>query len=240
MKIIMVAVCSINGKLTKQSNKGYLVENKWLENNLIARRYLPEYIEILRKIEKTKLKKKHLGEIVSVLKTGANVDADHYSNVKDGKPYVLVSSLTDEGLDLSKTKFVDMETYEKFKNARVLQGDIITNRCGEVGISAIVPSDFAGALPCGFVFVIRLRKEYDPYYVTSFLNSEIGKKQLQRLAMGTTLDHITKHDLEGITVLFLSEPEMKKISSTMREAIEQRVKSRKFLSQNKDLFIGSL
>ena len=218
-----------NKKRKSYTHLGYLVESRWLENNLVARRYLPEFMDVLEEISKSKITVKTLGEIKQKISTGANVGAKNYSDSKNGKPYILVKNITDEGISIADLKYIDQESYKIAKSAIVRKEDIVINRCGNAGIAAIVPEDLDGAVACGFVFKVTLKKEYDPYYVVTFLNSRLGRMQMNRVALGTVLDHITKSELEKIKVI-LPPPEIKKrIGNIMRESVKSRVMSRSFL-----------
>lgn len=218
-----------NRKRKSYTYLGYLVESKWLENNLIARSYLPEFIDVLEEINRSKFTVKTLGEIKEKISTGANIGAKNYSDSKNGKPYILVKNITDEGINVADLKYIDNESYKTAKSAIVKKDDIVINRCGNAGIAAIVPEDLDGAVACGFVFKVTLKKEYDPYYVVAFLNSRIGRMQMNRVALGTVLDHITKSELEKIKIIFPPLETVKKISNIMRKSVESRVTSRVLL-----------
>lgn len=210
---------------------GYLVNSRWLENNLVARSYLPEFIELLEEINKSKFIVKTLGEIKQKISTGANVGAKNYSDSRKGKPYILVKNITDEGINMADLKYIDEESYKMAKTAIVRMEDIIINRCGNAGIAAVVPKDLDGAVACGFVFKVTLKKEYDPYYLVAFLNSRLGRMQMDRVALGTVLDHITKSELEKIKIVLPSPDITEKIGNLMRKSLENRVMSRSLLKE---------
>lgn len=220
-----------NRKRKPYTYLGYLVESKWLENNLVARSYLPEFIEVLEEIRKSKFEVKTLGQIKQKISTGANVGAKNYSDSKKGKPYILVKNITDEGINLADLKYIDEVSYKMAKNAIVREEDIVINRCGNAGIAAVVPKDLDGAVACGFVFKVILKKEYDPNYVVAFLNSRLGRMQMNRVALGTVLDHITKSELEKVKIILPPPNIMKKIGDLMRRSVESRVASRGLLKE---------
>lgn len=218
-----------NKKSESYTHLGYLVDSNWLENNLVARSYLPEFLEVLEELKKSKFEVKSLGKLKQKISTGANVGAKNYTEPGEGYPYILVKNITDEGINLSDLKYIDEESYKIAKNAIVRTEDIVINRCGNAGIAAIVPEDLDGAVACGFVFKVTLKREYDPYYVVAFLNSRLGRMQMNRVALGTVIDHITKSELEKVKIIIHTPEIMKKIGSIMKESIEARVTSRKLL-----------
>ena len=96
--------------------------------------------------------------------------------------------------------------------------------------------DMEGVMSCGFVFVLKLKKEFDPYYVASFLNSRLGKIQTERLAFGTNLEHMTKDDLLEIKIPFPKDEKiMKNISLSYKKIVEKQEETRKgFENTNND------
>ncbi len=95
------------------------------------------------------------------------------------------------------------------------------NRSGQSGVATLFPEDMDGVMACGFSFVLRLKREYDPYYVAAFLNSRLGRLQMQRLAFGSILYHITKDNLVNIIIPFPNDAKLTSaISSNFKKVIE--------------------
>lgn len=211
----------------------YILESKWLENSLIAKRYLPEFMDALKRINESPHPKLSLGEIKSRLCSGANISNTDYTDSKTGVPYILVKNITKEGINCADLKYIKPSSIDKAKNAVVHTGDIVINRTGNSGIAAVVPSDLDNAVACGFVFRISVKKEYDPYYIATFLNSELGSKQTLRLAIGSVLDHITKSDLETVQVLMLPDGVRENIAKQVKDATQKRTESRMLLNEAK-------
>jgi len=220
------------GNLTRDkfNRYGYVVSSKWLENYLVARRYLPKYIDVLEEIENLerqgKVELKTIGEIKKELFTGANIDAKEYVETSPYR-YVMTDCVTEFGINPGKFKFITEKAYRDNINKTVKTGDIIINRTGNPGVTVIVPEDMESVMACGFVFVLRLKEKYDPYYVAAFLNSRFGKLQMERFSFGSLLDHITKDDLEKVLIVFPKDKKlMDKITNNFKEVIENQMKAR--------------
>lgn len=221
-----------NGNHIKE-NYGFTVLSKELEETLNARRYLPEFMEVVRVVKSSKLRKITIDQIKERLSTGANVDnLDYVQDPKLGLPYILVKNILDEGITLSNLKFIRKEMAVKLKRSVVRAGDIIINRTGDAGITAIVPEDLSGAIVCGFCFLLRIKKGYDPNYVAAFLNSYYGRKQLKRLAIGSILEHVTKDELKQVLILFPNEDQITKlVAKHFDSSTNFRVMARKDLHE---------
>ncbi len=217
---------------------GYIVESRWIEDNLIARRYLPEFVDALQRVNMSRHPQMSLGGMAARLCTGANVSNADYTDRDSGMPYILVKNITEEGINCADLKYVKTESVTVAMNAKVHAGEIVINRTGNAGIAAVVPEDLEGAVACGFVFRLSVKKEYDAHYVAAFLNSELGIKQTRRLALGSVLEHITKADLESVRVILPSEEVQRKIAKKVKEATKMRAASRRLLDEaQKDIAI---
>jgi len=230
------------GKLTSKNfdRYGYVVSSSWLENNLIARRYLPKYINVLNELHKLekegKVELKTLNEIKSKMFTGANIGAEDY--VEDSPyQYIMTDCVTEFGIHPSNLKHVTKKSYEKNQSKAVKKNDIIINRTGSAGVAITIPKDMEGIMSCGFVFLLRLKSQYDPHYVVSFLNNRLGKLQTERCAFGSLLEHITKDDLENVMIAFPKDEKiLNKIILESKEIEENQMKARTALQTIHNVF----
>jgi len=220
------------GKLTKHrfSEYGYVVSSKWLENYLVAKRYLPKYIDVLEELgilgRQGKVELKTISEIKKKLFTGANINAKEYVKLSPYR-YIMTDCITEFGINPAKFKFITKKAYEENINKAVKKEDIIINRTGNPGVTIIVSEDIDDVMACGFAFVLRLKEEYDSYYVTAFLNSRFGKLQMERFSFGSLLDHITKDDLERVIIAFPKNKKlMDEIINSYRAVVENQMKAR--------------
>lgn len=209
---------------------GYVVSSKWLENYLVAKRYLPKYINALEELEALQeqgnYKLKSIGEIKGKLFTGANINAEEYLDYSSYR-YLMTACITEYGINPAKFKYVGEKPYKDNVNKVIHTDDIVINRSGQSGIATIFPQDMDGVLACGFTFVLRLNEPYDPYYVAAFLNSRLGRLQTERYAFGSILDHITKDDLENVIIPFPEDRTvLSRVSNGFREVVEIQVKGR--------------
>jgi type I restriction enzyme M protein len=229
------------GKLTN-NNMGFTILQSELEGTLNAKRYLPEFMNVLRTIKNSKLRKIKIMDVAERLSTGANVDnLDYVDDATLGKPYILVKNVLDEGISCSNLKYIRFELAKSLIRSTVKEGDIIINRTGDAGIAVVVPSDLAGSIVCGFCFLLRVKKQYNANYIAAFLNSYLGRKQLERLAIGSILEHITKDELKNCQILLPKDDDtIKTIGDHFHSSTEFRVKARKELLEVETIFKRSI
>lgn len=216
------------------TEKGYLVSSHWLENYLVAKRYLPKYINNLNALERLnkegKVELKTINEIKKSLFTGANVGGEDYVEESEYK-YIMTDCVTKYGLNMDSMKYITKKAYEANKTKALKENDIVINRTGNPGISIIVPKDLEGTISCGFVFVLRLKKEYNPYYVAALLDSHFGTKQTERCSFGSVLEHITKDDLEDVIIPFPTDKKIiNDIINKYKDVEKEQIKAREGLT----------
>jgi|TARA_B110000438_G_scaffold192638_1_gene184258 type I restriction enzyme M protein len=229
------------GKLIKKdfSNLGYVISSKWITHYLYAKRYLPKFIDGLEELQELENSKnfelKSIDEIKKSLKTGANISAEEYVEESDFR-YIMTDCVTEYGINADGFKYLTKKARDENITKTLEEKDIVINRAGNPGVTSIMTKDMEGVMSCGFVFVLKLKKEFDPYYVASFLNSRLGKIQTERLAFGTNLEHMTKDDLLEIKIPFPKDEKiMKNISLSYKKIVEKQEETRKgFENTNND------
>jgi len=216
---------------------GFTIAIAELEESLNAKRYLPMFMDVVRRIRRSTMPKKNLGDVALILRTGANVDNLDYVLADEGVPYILVKNVLEEGIVFSNLKFLNKSLAVGLGAAIAEENDIVINRCGDAGIAAIVPKDLAGAVICGFCFRMKVRPEYDPNYIAAFLNSTLGSLQLKRLAIGSILEHITKDELKTVEIIFPREDKtVKAIAKRFAQSTVYRELARQEMKEaNKDI-----
>ena len=220
----------------KQSDENNLfIKSKFLESSFVAKRYLRKYIANLDKIEKSKYSVVNFGDIIASIHNGANIDdASIYVDKKKGIPYILVKSITKEGINFENLKYIknSLETDDKdiIKN-QVDEISIVMTRAGNSGIAANIPPDLIGGVASGFLINIKIKKEINPYYIVSFLNSEYGQLQLERISSGSILQSIRSSDLKKIKIILPSEEIQKSIGEILKDAVYKTAEARKKIEE---------
>ena len=209
--------------LNKKSNaNNFFIKHAFLEKSFVAKRYLKKYIDNLNKIEKSAHQTAPFGSLMESVHNGANIDdSSIYVEQGQGIPYILVKSITKEGINFENLKHIKSSLAtdrEVIKNI-VTEENIVMTRAGNSGIAANIPPDLAGGVASGFLLNIKLKSGVDPYYIVSFLNSEYGQMQLERISSGSILQSIRSSDLKKIKII-LPKPDIQKaIGKKMKDAV---------------------
>lgn len=141
-----------------------------------------------------------IGNIAKDIRYGtskSSVDGGEY-------PYIRMNNITYNGkLDLSDLKYIDIEDDELEKYI-VRKGDVLFNRTNSlelIGKTCVFDLD-EPMIIAGYIIRIRLIDEVLPIYLSTFLNSDYGKKLLRSMAKGAVNQvNINAQELKSIKVL---------------------------------------
>jgi type I restriction enzyme S subunit len=140
------------------------------------------------------------------------------------------------GTDFKKGKivwencvFVDYERYIQDRNIQLKTGDILVTKDGTIGKIAYVDALPLPATLNSGVFVIRPKERaYFPLFLYYILTSAYFSKFLNKLAAGSTINHLYQKDFSSFNFIVPDYPEQEKIARTLFdidleiEVLEQR------------------
>lgn len=219
----------------KRSNENnFFIKSSTLEDNFVAKRYLKKYIDNLERIDKSKYSVADFGDIIASVHNGANIDdASIYVEKEQGIPYILVRSITKEGINFENLKYIkkSLESDRDVMKNTVNENSIVMTRAGNSGIASNIPPDLIGGIASGFLINIKIKKNINPYYVVSFLNSEYGQMQLERISSGSILKSIRSSDLKKIKIVLPPIDIQKTIGDKLKKAVYDSASVRKYIRE---------
>jgi type I restriction enzyme S subunit len=163
-----------------------------------------------------------LSEISTLITNGFVGTATPFYTGKEGVPYLYGTNVRANKLNPKGIRYITHEFHRDQSKTALEDGDLLTVQSGHIGTTAVVPPNFVGA-NCHALIVTRLKKnKANPYFLSYYINSEIGQARLRGLVVGSTIVHINTKDLKKFIVLLPTLPEQKKIAqilSTWDQAI---------------------
>ena len=224
-------------KKRKANENNFFIRTSLLEENLIAKRYLKKYTLNLEKIKKSKYQVVDFGDIIISVHNGANIDsASIYVTKAEGIPYILVKSITKEGINFENLKYINksLAKNKDISKNKVDKNSIVMTRAGNSGIASNIPPDLVGGIASGFLLNIKLKNNINPYYIVSFLNSHFGQMQLERISSGSILQSIRSSDLKKIKIILPSQDIQKSIGDIAQKAVYLSADIRKNIKKAED------
>ncbi len=186
-----------------------------LENEITfgAEYYSKYFISVTNKLKVPELGARALSDITSLI-----TDGDHSATKYEdsGVRYLLSECIKEARIDLEKSKFISQDLHKSLKRSSLKYKDILVTKTGVYfGLSAVVPDNFGDANTSAHVGIIRIKNksEFNPYYVSSFLNSKYGHSQLRRRGLKVSRPEIKLLEFKEILIPFFSSKLQNEIES---------------------------
>jgi restriction endonuclease S subunit len=187
----------------------------------------------LENISKSQYPIVDFGQIISSVHNGANIkDSSIYVEKQEGIPYILVKSITKEGINFENLKFIkkSLKTNKDVIKNMVSENSIVMTRAGNSGIAANIPPDLIGGVASGFLINIKIKDEVNPYYIVAYLNSNYGQMQLERISSGSILESIRSSDLKQVKIILPPKEIQNTIGDKVKESVINAAKIRELLN----------
>lgn len=217
----------------------------WVKSNLIEHRidsqfYKNEYVQNDIKIRK--IKHMFLKDIYIRGDYGTLPDSNHYCD--EGIYLVRGTDLRNMSIEDKNLIIVPKEYYTE--KSAIKPGDILLLIKGATIDAewsvAIAPMNEKSSIFNGSIFRMRIKNEYDPYYITAFMSTKFFLKQKTRAISNTGIFYNDKDSIENFIIPIPSNEAQKYIGDKVRKAEELREEAKSIRKQVDDTFnnlIGS-
>ncbi len=129
-----------------------------------------------------------LKELIETIFTGGTVYGGKRSFSETGVRFISAKTVTPLGLDFTKEnrKYIEPGSIMDKVKAHVKIGDVLFVRVGVgcIGRVAVVVDEDDLGVADDWIYIIRVREQFSPYYLTVFLQSKYGRLQLERVKRG--------------------------------------------------------
>jgi hypothetical protein len=157
--------------------------------------------------------------------------------VSTGTPYLRVGDVYENFIDRSNAEKVTLDPEVLDSRCVTKVNDVLITRKGTTGRSSVViPSD-EGAIISSEIIRLSLKENVvvsledgrsltvtiNPYYVSAFLNSKIGRLQIEQKRTGGISQGINHPDLKTVEIPILSEQEQNRIADLYIAARKYRM-----------------
>ena len=150
-----------------------------LENEFTigAEYYGKKYVESVS-VVKRQAKTIPLGQMWVLATDGDHGSPDYQES---GVLYLLSECVKDGYIEKAKCRYITEAKNRELKRSCLHPGDIVVTKTGVYfGKSAVIPESIPEANTIAHVGKITLKSQYNPYYVSTFLNCKYGYYQLRR------------------------------------------------------------
>ncbi|GMQ55883.1 restriction endonuclease subunit S [Vallitalea sediminicola] len=141
----------------------------------------------------------------------------------NGIPFIRSQNVYPEGLRLDDVVYIDEVQNQKMKRTEFKENDVLLNITGaSIGRCTTVPKGVGKGNVNQHVCIIRLLKNTDSHYISFFINSDRGKKQIDSYNGGSSREGLNFKQVGGIKIIIPPPPEQQKIASIL-STVDQHI-----------------
>jgi len=218
-------------------------------NRLDAHFFDPEYFETIKKIRtigrNRRIMVENLRDLLRKSKTaitgGATPTGAVY--VTEGVPFLRIQNIREHRIDFEKAKLIPRIIHEKdLKRSQLKPHDVILTITGSYGMSAVVPENMIEANINQHLVKLEIYEDkIHPVYLSFFLNSELGRIQMDREVTGGTRPALDYPAIKSLFVVYPKDTDVQeKIIEKCHPIVQQaygNLKKRETLKKNLDKII---
>jgi len=204
-------------------NKSVIEREKWT----------PKYAYIFKKLE-TSPNALQLNEFIS---DGPTNGIDLRNFTESGKRDIRISDMKRFFISYSDIKRVEFNKIPK--KIQLKEKDILVSRKGTPGISVITTKDDIDSIIGTEAILLRIKDNYDPYYLVAFLNSKVFYEQVLNNLSGAVASGINHPSLKKLKILY-DQDLVKKVSDKVKKTIELHVKASSIIADAQNIFYQKL
>ena len=166
-----------------------------------------------------------LREHTEKIGSGVTPQGGEASYKSQGIPLIRSQNVRVNRLDLSDVALIDQDQHNKMSGSKVVPGDVLLNITGaSIGRSCVVPHNVVESNVNQHVCIIRPKASIDARFLSLFLNSWFGQKQICSFQGGGSREALNFQQIGKFDIPTPPIPEQKAIAallSTWDEAIEK-------------------
>ena len=204
-------------------------------NRLDAEYFTPIYLEYNKLIEKKGYK-----EIHSFASTTdgihASIDFDDESNIN------LLSAMSpkENYFDISRNKTISKSQHAKNPRTELRVNDVIVSTVGTIGNCAVVDASVLPANSDRHIGIIRIKSDYLPHFISTFLLSKYGRFQTLREATGNVQLNLFIEKINTLKIPITSDKLQKAISDAVIAGLSLRAKSQIEYSEAEQMLLKEI
>ena len=178
-----------------------------------------------------------IGDIANVT-DGIHDSIDYDEN----SPINLISATSpkENVFDLSRGAFISEKAHKQNPRTALRKNDVIISTVGTIGNCAVVDDSILPANSDRHVGIIRIKNDYSPYVLSTFLLSKYGKIQTSREATGNVQLNLFIYKLKELEIPQFFPDFQSKIEQTVKSAHEKLSESKSLYAEAEEILLLEL
>lgn len=164
---------------------------------------------------------KKIGDLAISATSGSTPLGGEKVYQKIGIPLLREQNVQMNKLDLEDVAFISKEIHESMKRSAIQPDDVLLNITGaSIGRVAVTPDSLKEANVNQHVCRIRLNNGIIPSYVSQYLSSIMGQKQIMSMQIGSSRQGLNFEQVKSLQVPFPPLPEQRQIADILTRCDE--------------------
>lgn len=213
---------------------------KVIDFRIDANTYKKDYLKINKIIVNRKYRT--IGEIsISVQNFGA-YSLCGFINFQDndGIPFLMTENVRENYIDWNIQKFVDLDSHKMLYKSHCKNGQVLITMAGEyLGRVAVYDKSFVCSSNQA-IAKITLKKGFNPYLVSTFLNTKYGQSQINRLKTITGQPNINMSLIKDLKILDFDDEFAIQIENIIKESLLNKELSQQTYQEAETLLLENL
>jgi type I restriction enzyme M protein len=210
-----------------------------LEDNELLRvdseYFKTEYLTKLKQLKKLPIRKiEEFAYVTDGIHESIQFDEDSSINLISAK------SPKENVFDLSGNDCISSEQHKKNPRTTLQKGDVIISTVGTIGNCAVVDETILPANSDRHVGIVRLEKDFQPYFLSTFILSKYGRFQTIRESTGNVQLNLFIYKIKTLKIPFLSSNFQEQIEKLVQSAHLSLKQSKAIYQQAEDLLLSEL
>jgi type I restriction enzyme, S subunit len=232
---VLSDVDALIAALEKLINKKNTIKTAAMQQLLTGKKRLPPFDQLNTGYKQTELGKipgdwdiRLLKNISPAISVGLVINPSSYFEGKGTVPMLVGSTVKENKIFWEKANCISEESNRKIPASRLREGDLVTVRVGEPGVTAVIPPELNDC-NCASMMIIRKATSFNSTWLCFVMNSPIGILQIKNVQYGTAQKQFNISDALNFYYPFPSLPEQTAIANVLSdmdkdlEALHQRL-----------------
>ncbi len=142
--------------------------------------------------------------------------------------------------DLSGNECISPEQHNKNPRTKLQKGDVIISTVGTIGNCAVVDKTILPANSDRHVGIVRVERDFKPYFLSTFILSKYGRFQTLRESTGNVQLNLFIYKIKTLKIPFLSSLFQNNIENLVQSAHISLRQSKVLYQQAEDLLLSEL
>jgi restriction endonuclease S subunit len=146
-------------------------------------------------------------KIAELITDGTHQTPSYIEPGDDSIPLLSSTNIKENGIEINDLKHISLQEHLSLKKSNPKPNDVLLSVAGNIGTAAVFHGELDACSLLRSVALIRLKDAWEPEFVAVFINSKIGKLQIERLQKGIAVKTFRLGEINEFCLPLTTPPE---------------------------------